>query len=114
MNFYGTTIIICIIILVSLAFLAGVAFLWLFQSFRKMVKEVSELKEILAGKRHTHSTTEGIEDAYMVLRRIINEESEQAEIRAFWLNKIDKTLHIVRQGPNAYDGETPAGRRPQI
>ena len=68
-----------------------------------------QIKRII---RHTHSTTAGIEDALAACIDILNEcEQSQAFIegRSHQLHQI---LMQVREGPNAYDKNKPAGAKP--
>jgi len=61
-------------------------------------------------RRHTHSTTAGIEDALAVLLDV----KQEIEILNLRVDKAVAILREVRVGPYAYDGERPAGLRVTI
>jgi hypothetical protein len=74
-------------------------------------REVEELREMLGRKRHTNSTDAGIMDIMAQLTRIdVNLAEMEARIRTSRIlaDSAWKRAGIVRQGPYAYDKETPS------
>lgn len=61
-----------------------------------------------ARSRHTMSTTAGIEDCLAV----VNELAFELELALLRLQQVHKILAKMREGPQAYDPDTPAGERP--
>ena len=67
----------------------------------------SELEALLERKRHTGPTMAGLEDAMAAIIRVqANREAEQV-----YLDASLRALQNVRQGPYAYDPDTPSGER---
>lgn len=63
-------------------------------------------------KRHTMSTLAGIEDALAIQVDIMNEMVQHQQYMDAMMLRLLHTLQTVRTGPNNYDPDTPAGRRP--
>jgi type IV secretory pathway TrbL component len=62
-----------------------------------------------AQKRHSHSTTAGLEDALAVTIDLLNKQKADQARTAQLLS----ILQQVREGPSAYDPDRPAGHRPE-
>jgi hypothetical protein len=90
------------------AVFAGILF-WL----RRVAERIDELEGILARRRHTYPTANGLEDSLAVTIDVLLEEQAQSEYRAARIEQLRRILGEVRQGPLAYNSERPAERKPR-
>lgn len=102
-----------LILIVVIAMGIGGALAGVISALRLVNRRLDELEAVLAKRRHTYATTNGIEDATAVAINIALEEQAQAEWRLIRLGQLRKILGEVREGPLAYDGEQPAQRPPR-
>jgi hypothetical protein len=83
----------------------------LFEQDEALRKELEDLKA--AGpKRHTHSTTAGLEDALAIAIDVITEYDASRKYTEARIGQLRGALAKLREGPNAYAIENSAGKRP--
>jgi hypothetical protein len=61
-------------------------------------------------RRHTHSTLAGLEDAIAIVLDLLLSQGLNEYVR-YSLNDLQEILSKIREGPNAYDIDRPAGER---
>lgn len=71
----------------------------------------SEIEGIKA-RRHTQSTTAGVEDALSVAIDIVMQDQAADQYRQARIGQLQKILQTTRQGPYAYPVDQPAGPKP--
>jgi hypothetical protein len=75
-----------------------------------LYRQIDELKA--AGpKRHTYSTTAGLEDALAIAIDVITEYDASRKYTEARISQLRDALAKVREGPHAYDPDKPAGKR---
>ena len=78
------------------------------ETYKAYVSSLSTELEIAKAKAHTQSVLAGIEDTTAIAVDVsIGLEAELSRMQT-----LIKKLHKVREGPYAYDKDTPAGHRP--
>lgn len=108
-----TNILVGLIIL--FAFMLGLVGVYLVYRLVKQLRSTDDrLRELeKAGqKRHTHATIAGLEDALAVSLDIIRENESSKKYTDARLSQLNGILQELRSGPNNYDQNKPAGRRP--
>lgn len=80
---------------------------------RSLAGRITQLEEMLAKRRHTYPTANGLEDSLGVALNIMQEEQVQAKWREARINELWRILGEIREGPLAYDSDRPADRRPR-
>jgi len=80
---------------------------------RSLAGRVTQLEEMLAKRRHTYPTADGLEDSLAVTIDVLLDEQAHSEYRAARIEQLRRILGEVREGPLAYDSERPADRRPR-
>ncbi len=106
----GNVIITLIITAIGSALLGGIFGGLLVRTehqIRSLQRQLDELKNL--PKRHTYSTAAGLEDAIAVLIDIRTRRHAE-DIR---LSQATEILRQVRSGPQNYDQDRPAGKRPE-
>lgn len=100
--------------LLVLGMVIGVVLARLFGSLSALEKRVKELEDCKT-KRLPYNTAAGVEDAQAVgIDLLMQAQEMQVQAQALELRAKQQMeiLGLVRQGPEAYDPERPAGRRP--
>lgn len=64
-------------------------------------------------KRHTHSVASGLEDAIAVSLDLARETEDSLLILRQRINDLWEILKQLRAGPNNYNADRPAGRKPK-
>jgi hypothetical protein len=72
------------------------------------ITSLSAELELARAKAHTHSVVAGIEDSTAIAIDV----SMGLEAELTRMQTLIKKLHKIREGPYAYDKNTPSGRRP--
>ena len=78
------------------------------QARRDLGKRILALEEQAQGKRHTHSTISGLEQA----QAVVVDLTFEAEAMNARLDTLRRYLNLVRESPHAFPIDPPAGRRP--
>jgi hypothetical protein len=91
----------------------GAAFAGILFGIRQVGHRLDELEGIVARRRHTYPTTNGLEDSLAVTIDVLLDEQAHSEYRAARIEQLRRILGEVREGPLAYDSERPADRRPR-
>lgn len=95
-----------VIIGLCLVGVVGAMFLW--QVWSDHERRIAAL-EARQPKEHSYATRDGLDDATAVLMDVLL-DIEAWEAR---LKQAKAILGTVRKGPQAYDGDQPAGKRPK-
>jgi hypothetical protein len=75
----------------------------------QITKLEEQVKEVMKGKRHTYRTSAGLEDATAVVIDVaMHQRAEAAR-----LQQALEILRELREGPQNYDPDRPAGSRPK-
>lgn len=88
----------------------GVVFAGILFMLREVNRRLDEVDAMMAKRRHTYPTANGLKDALAVTINLLLEEEAQSAYRDKRLRQVQRILGEVRQGPLAYDSERPAER----
>jgi len=97
---------------IPLSLLVGILvgyFIFKVRSDQQQLNErVQALEGQMQGKRHTHATVNGLEQA----QAVVIDLTFEAEAMNARIDTLRRYLNVMREGPHAFPIDPPAGRRP--
>ncbi len=124
MHSLGTLLLVGVLaVFLGLAGGAMIAALWVWvgqvnNERDQMAEKISSIEseiEIIrtAGpKRHTHATAAGLEDALGIAIDVLEEYASSQRYTEARLRQLHSALQKVREGPHAYQSDSPSNKRP--
>ena len=106
-----TPIQLVLALLLAAAVGAGCAGLWL--TLREMATRLVHLEDVVAKRRHTYATADGLMDGLAVAIDVLLEEQAQSAYRQARIEQLRRIQAEVLEGPQAYRAEQPANRPPR-
>lgn len=98
-------------LLVAMAIGAIGAGFWF--GLREIVQRLEHLEDVVAKRRHTYPTADGLLDGLAVAIDVLLEEQAQSKYRQARIEQLSKILGEVGEGPLAYRAEQAAVRPPR-